>query len=99
MSAGISLMYRLSGGCEAGRTCGECGFYEAVKGSVSFGKGTSVNRYICSIHPEIETAPDWKSGYMACKRFCERWQKVRTSRKKKEAYKTEEGTGQLAFNF
>jgi len=92
-------MYRLSGGCSSGRTCGECGFYEAVKGPVSFGKGKSVSRYICSNHPDIETAPDWKSGYMACKRFSERGKRVRASRKKKEEYKTEEGTGQLAFNF
>lgn len=59
MSAGISEMYRQSGGCSREHSCGECTYIRAEEE----GRRTI---YRCGLHP-FSFEHRWKEGYMACK--------------------------------
>ena len=88
MSAGISLMYRLSGGCDRHHICGECERFIVIEGDDSFGRG--VVKHCCGRHSECVSSDGeaprlWKASYMACKYFAERTRRgTRKRRLKKE---------------
>lgn len=93
MSAGISLMYKATGGCDKKRRiCSSCRYYQAEYTK----DGRKILRSYCVKHPSHEEHANWKGTYLACKGF------KNPIRKKEKAasssgYKTE-ATGQLAFN-
>lgn len=68
MSAGISLMYRLSGGCAYTHSCESCGYLCLASGeeTSSFGKRSS-STYYCDRHPEKKSP--WKANYLACRYY------------------------------
>ena len=57
MSATISLMYKRSGGCSVGKTCGECKHFIHSK--------EIPKSFICEKHGEEHTF--WKATWTACK--------------------------------
>jgi len=59
MSARISRMYKLSGGCKTGRSCKECRYYAESK--------VTPRTYICKKHEEEDTL--WVGRWTACKWF------------------------------
>jgi hypothetical protein len=73
MSARISKMYKDSGGCKVGKTCGECRYF--IPSSMRR------NEYICKKHGEEETY--WKDSWTACRMF------KNPIKKKKTKYKEE----------
>lgn len=87
MSAGISYMYRKSGGCDWKHRCMDCK-YMAISESRSFGKKDEV--YRCTKHPGKESSDRWKPGYTACRY----WKET----KNQTAY-LEAEDGQLSFLF
>ena len=86
MSAGISLMYKVSGGCEVMKRCADCRYLEEESEKVRFGKTHEF--YRCMKHPDLDRTPDWKPTYTACHYHDEA--KVRQ-------IFTESETGQLSF--
>lgn len=63
MSAGISMMYRDSGGCDYRHRCHECWYFRTEKSGQHL-------KYFCQAHPF--GGEGWKGDYMACKTFLER---------------------------
>lgn len=110
MSAGISLMYRLSGGCRIGSACSGCRYLAKSESVTGFGKACGMSaEYRCRKHPESESHY-WKDSYMACKYFRKATAvtvkeedpkpKVRRKKTKKEVIAcrvTEEQSGQYTF--
>lgn len=90
MCAGISYMYKMSGGCEVMKRCADCGYLEADKENRGFGKrsGVTAESYRCSRHPVYEGSLNWKPTYTACH--------FHTEAKQRIAY-TESADGQLSF--
>ncbi len=86
MSAGISTMYRMSGGCTVTKRCTDCRYLEEESERVRFGK--THEYYRCEKHPDRERTPDWKPTYTACRYYDEPggWQIFKESE-----------TGQLFF--
>lgn len=66
MSAGISLMYKNSGGCDKDNICGKCGYLETNKTKAGA-------FYYCTFHRNI-TGEDhlWKTSFMACRNFIQK---------------------------
>ena len=86
MAAGISLMYRLSGGCEVMKRCADCGYLEEASEGKQFGRERKY--YSCRKHPDGERPPDWKPTYTACQ--------YHTEAKVREIF-VERENGQLSF--
>ena len=60
MAAGISLMYKISGGCDYKHRCAECGlFHQELTGKHI--------RYYCKGHPF--GGDNWKPDLLACESF------------------------------
>ena len=91
MSAGISYMYKASGGCRVMKRCHDCKWLSVDEMSVGFGKksGRTEERYECTHHPDKEARKNWKETFTACKFFEEPSEKT--------IYITESETGQLSF--
>jgi len=95
MCAGISLMYKVSGGCRIGKQCVDCAYLQTGKETRGFGgrrrgKISSAETYRCERHPGEEDGSFhlWSPKHTACKYF--------TEEKKKQIFL--EGTdGQLRF--
>lgn len=64
MSAGISTMYKLSGGCVVMKRCADCAYLEEETEAVRFGRKHKC--YRCKKHPAADRYPDWKPNYTAC---------------------------------
>ena len=94
MSAGISVMYRMSGGCNVKKRCHDCKWLNAVaRGEYVWKSGSTFKEnnetyFECGKHPDKEGRKYWKETYTACKYFEEP--------DLKEVYVTEEN-GQLSF--
>ena len=68
MSAGISLMYKKSGGCVIMKRCATCGHLGQDETKRGFSKRTDIS-YYCGKHPD--KAIGWKPGYTACRYYVE----------------------------
>lgn len=90
MCAGISYMYKQSGGCVVMKRCADCGYLKADKENRGFGRrsGKTAESYRCSKHPVYEASLGWKPNYTACQ--------FHTEATKRIAY-TEQADGQLTF--
>ena len=90
MAAGISYMYRISGGCEVMKRCHGCKYLVEDDESYGFGKSRKVlEGYECTKHPVKGSGKNWKKEYTACGFFEE--PSVRT------VFAEERETGQLSF--
>ena len=90
MSAGISVMYRMSGGCNVKKRCHDCKWLAKDEESYGFGVSRKVlEGYECKRHPVEESGKGWKKEYTACKFFEEPNVKM--------IFAEERETGQLSF--
>ncbi len=79
MSAGISAMYKRSGGCTREEICGRCGYYEEEEE-----RGLVTER--CRLHEAVYGEEHvWNGNWMACKHYEERARGKATKRKRKRA--------------
>lgn len=63
MAAGISFMYRHSGGCEKDNICAKCGYLETEQLRTK-------KQFRCALHRNITGENQiWKGSYVSCKRF------------------------------
>lgn len=71
MSAGISLMYKMSGGCTVMKRCADCIHLKrdnAVSLKDTFGKKSHKEVYRCMKHPEY-MEHEWEPRSTACHYF------------------------------
>lgn len=90
MSAGISYMYKLSGGCEVMKRCHNCAYLAEDFENRGFGRrtGRSASMYECRKHPDETARKNWKETYTACQFFEE---------VKEKTVFVESADGQLSF--
>lgn len=71
MSAGISYMYRTSGGCTVMKRCHGCRWIKEDEERSGFGRrtGKTVERYECLKHPDDTGRKNWNKNYTACKYY------------------------------
>lgn len=90
MSAGISYMYKASGGCCINERCMTCDYLRSMEETSGFGKAKGrAETYSCMKHEDTESGANWKPEYTACKFYIKAGTQT--------VFREEESSGQYSF--